>query len=124
MEQQLTRMVEDYFSAVDRMDLEGTLSFFVPDATFTVATFDAEHRGRDGQVRSMFERLFARYEYIWHGNFEHVVQVPGRIATRFDVENRTADGQTYRKHNANFFFLQQGKFSVVHVYMSGNNALQ
>jgi ketosteroid isomerase-like protein len=124
MQPDLAHMVERYFAAVDRKDMDGTLFFFVPDATFTVATFAAEHRGRDSEVRAMFERLFGRYERIWHGNFEHVVEAPGRIATRFDVENHTWDGQTYRKHNANFFFLRAGKFSAVHVYMSGDNALK
>ena len=124
MQADLVRMVESYFAAVDRKDVEGTLAFFVPDASFTIATFDVAYRGRDSEVRGMFERLFGRYERIWHGNFEHVVEAPGRIATRFDVENRTADGQVYRKRNANFFFLQENKFSVVHVYMSGDNALR
>ena len=119
----LIRTVENYFAAVDRKDLEGTLAFFAPDAVFTIATFGVENCGRDEQIRNMFERLFARYDRIWHGNFEHVAQAPERIATRFDVVNLTANGQTHRKRNANFFQLHEAQFSVVHVYMSGENAL-
>ena len=124
MAAELTDMVERYFAAVDRKDLPATLSFFAPDALFTVATYGTEHRGRDTELRTMFERLFSRYVHIWHGHFEHVVQAPERIATRFDVENRNAEGQVFHKHNANFFFLKNGLFQVVHVYMSGDNALQ
>lgn len=120
----LIEMVERYFSAVDKKDLNTVLSFFTPDALFTVSSFDTEYRGRDTQIRTMFERLFDRYEYIWHGRFEHVMQSPERIATRFDVENRNADGQIFQKHNANFFFLKDGLFQTVHVYMSGDNALR
>lgn len=120
----LAAMVEEYFAAVDRKDMPGTLGFFVPDARFTIATFDVEYRGRDSQIRGMFERLFGRYQEIWHGRFDHVAGGPARIATRFDVENRTADGTVYRKHNANFFRLQDGRFSEVFVYMSGDNALR
>ena len=124
MELPLSDMVERYFAAVNRKDLSATLSFFAPDAVFTVATYGTEHHGRDTELRSLFERLFSRYEHIWHGRFEHVVQAPERIATRFDVENRSADGQVHHKHNANFFFLKNGLFQVVHVYMSGDNALK
>lgn len=124
MQLDLVTMVENYFAAVDGKDLTATLAFFAPDAVLTIATFDLENRGRDKQIREMFERLFERYDRIWHGNFEHVVEAPGRIATRFDVENRTYDGQSYRKRNANFFYLQEAHFSVVHVYMSGDNALR
>ena len=125
MPTELIRRVERYFAAVDSKDLEATLAFFAPDSVFTIATFDQEHRGRDTQIRGVFERLFARYERVWHGNFEHVVQAPHRIASRFDVQNWTHDGQTYRKHNANFFFLREDNlFDTVHVYMSGDNALR
>lgn len=120
----LRAMVEAYFAAVDRKDLAVTLAFFTPDARFTVATFDVTYDGRDSGIRGMFERLFERYEGIWHGGFEHVAQPPGRIATRFSVENRGADGQIQRKRNANFFRLRGHLFDEVHVYMSGDNSLR
>src|SRR5512141_1055186 len=93
--QSLIARVEGYFGAVDRKDLAATLSFLAPDAVFTIATFDTIYRGRDSEIAGMFERLFARYARIWHGDFEHVVQPPDRIATRFRVENETADHQRF-----------------------------
>jgi uncharacterized protein (TIGR02246 family) len=123
MDKALVALVEDYFAAVDRKDVEGCLKFFTPDATFTIATFDVHNRGLQ-EIRGMFERLFGRYEGIWHGNFRHVVQPPDRIASQFDVANRTAAGEVLRKCNANFFELRDGRFRAVAVYMSGDNALR
>lgn len=124
MDSTLQARVEAYFAVVDRKDLAATLAFFTPDAAFTIATFDVAYRGRDSGLAGMFERLFARYDGVWHGNFDHVVQAPQRIATRFDVENRTFDGQVIRKHNCNFFRLDGDRFCEVFVYMSGDNALR
>jgi hypothetical protein len=119
----LIARVEGYFGAVDRKDLAATLSFLAADTVFTIATFGTVYRGRDSEIAGMFERLFARYARIWHGGFEHVVQPPGRIATRFRVENETADGQRFFKANCNFFRARGGLFDEIIVYMSGDNAL-
>ena len=119
----LISRVEDYFAAVDRKDLAATLSFFTASAVFTIATFDVVYRGRDSEISGMFERLFARYERIWHGDFKHVVQQPDRIASRFRVENRTPDGLEFRKNNSNFFHATGESFHEVFVFMSGDNAL-
>lgn len=119
----LVRLVEGYFAAVDRKDLQTCMALFLPDSTFRIATFGVEHHGTE-EIRSMFERLFGRYVGIWHGNFRHVAEAPHRIASQFDVENRTAGGGVIRKCNANFFALREGRFSDVAVYMSGDNALR
>ncbi len=119
----LIRLAETYFAAVDRMDLPGTLACFTPDARFTIATYNTLYQGRDTQIRAMFERLNTRYARVWHGDFDHVVQAPDRIACRFRVENRTFDGQTLVKHNSNFFRLRGDLFEEVFVYMSGDNSL-
>lgn len=119
----LVRLVEGYFAAVDRKDLQTCMALFLPDAMFRISTFGVEHHGTE-QIRGMFERLFGRYVGIWHGNFRHVVAAPHSIASQFDVENRTAAGDVIRKCNANFFALREGRFSEVSVYMSGDNALR
>jgi ketosteroid isomerase-like protein len=121
---QLVETVEAYFAAVDRKDLSGVLSFFSVDARFTVATYDTLYEGRDTQIAGMFERLFSRYEGIWHGDFAHVVQASGLVATRFRVLNVTHDGEEIRKNNCNFFRQKDGLFDEVFVYMSGDNALR
>lgn len=120
----LVALVEHYFAAVDRMDLAGTLACFSSDATVTIATFDVVYRGRDDAVRGMYERLFARYASVWHGDFDHVVDAPGRIASQFTVRNLSHGGVTTVKHNCNFFHVRAGRIDTMAVYMSGDNSLQ
>ena len=116
-------LVERYFAAVDRMDLGATLACFTSDARFTIATYDTLYQERDRGIKAMFERLFTRYASIWHGDFDHVVQTPERIASRFRVENLGFDRQTIVKHNCNFFRLRGDLMDEVFVYMSGDNSL-
>jgi len=120
----MVQAVEAYFAAVDRKDMDGVLSFFVPDAVFTVATYDTVYRGRDTGIRGMFDRLFQRYAGVWHGEFAHVVQPPALVASRFRVRNTTEAGEQSRKNNCNFFRFRGELFDDVRVYMSGDNALR
>ena len=119
----LVYLAEAYFAAVDRKDLSATLACFTPDARFTIATYNTVYEGRDTELRGMYERLNARYAKVWHGNFDHVVEGPERIASRFRVENLTFGGQTLVKNNCNFFRLRGDLFCDVFVYMSGDNSL-
>ncbi|MEO6623632.1 MAG: nuclear transport factor 2 family protein [Burkholderiaceae bacterium] len=119
----LVQLAETYFAAVDRMDLGATLACFSPEARFTIATFGTVYRGRETEIRSMFERLNGRYAQVWHGAFDHVVEAPHRIASRFRVENTTFEGQLLVKNNCNFFGLRGDLFAEVFVYMSGDNSL-
>ena len=116
-------LVERYFAAVDRMDLGATLACFTSDARFTIATYHTLYQGRDGAIKAMFERLFTRYASVRHNDFDHVVQPPDRIASRFRVENLGFDRQTVVKHNCNFFRLHGDQVDEVFVYMSGDNSL-
>ena len=118
----LVRLAEAYFAAVDRMDLAATLACFTPDASFTIATYNTVYRGRDTEIRGMFERLNARYAKVWHGNFDHVAQGPDRIASRFRVENLGFDQKTLVKNNCNFFRLRGELFDELFVYISGDNS--
>ncbi len=121
----LVELAEHYFAAVDRHDVPAVLACFAPDARFSIATYSTLYEGRDTQLRAMFERLNERYAQVWHGHFDHVVDVAKqRIASRFEVENITHDGQKLLKNNCNFFRLQDGLFVEVFVYMSGDNSLR
>ena len=120
----LCALVEHYFDAVDRMDLQATLACFTDDAQVTIATFDTLYQGRDTAIRGMYERLFARYASVWHGAFDHVVDGPARIASRFTVRNCTANGAITVKHNCNFFRLRGDRIVEMSVYMSGDNSLR
>ena len=123
-EPQLIEAAEAYFAAVDRKDLAGTLAWLAPNARFEVASYNTVFQGH-AQISGMFERLFERYQGIWHGDFRHVVQPPELLACQFRVRNTSADGQVYHKNNSNFFRMgPQGLFVEVAVYMSGDNALR
>ena len=106
------------------MDLSATLACFTEDARVTIATFDTVYRGRDTEVRGMYERLFTRYASVWHGDFEHVVQAPERIASQFTVRNLSLQEVWTVKHNCNFFRLRGGSICDMGVYMSGDNSLR
>lgn len=121
---QLQALVERYFAAVDRKDLAATLACFAPAARFGIANHGVYYQGRDTEVRGMYERLGSRYARVWHGDFEHVIDVPHqRVASRFRVENTTHAGELLHKNNCNFFEVQDGLFVQVLVYMSGDNSL-
>ena len=121
---ELIALAERYFAAVDRMDVVATLTCFTPDARFTIATYNTLYQGRDTEIAGMFKRLNERYAKVWHGDFDHVTDVPAqRIASRFRVENITHEGQKLVKNNCNFFRVQDGLFAEVFVYMSGDNSL-
>ena len=120
---ELIALAERYFAAVDRMDVAATLACFAPDARFSIATYSNVYRGRDTEIAGMFERLNERYAKVWHGDFDHVTDVPAqRIASRFRVENITHEGQKLVKNNCNFFRVYDGLFAEVFVYMSGDNS--
>jgi len=120
----LVALVERYFAAVDRMDLDATLACFTEDARVTIATFDTTYRGRDTEVCGMYERLFARYASVWHGDFDHVAQPPDRIASQFTVRNMSLQGSETVKHNCNFFRMRDACICDMTVYMSGDNSLR
>ncbi len=121
---ELIALAERYFAAVDRKDVAATLACFAPTARFTIATYATTYEGRDGAIANMFKRLNERYAQVWHGDFDHLCDVPGqRIASRFRVENITHESQKLVKNNCNFFHLQDGLFTEVFVYMSGDNSL-
>jgi ketosteroid isomerase-like protein len=122
---QLVAVAERYFSAVDRKDVEGTLTFFAPQAQFAIPNHGIFYEGREVEIRGMYERLNERYAKVWHGNFTHTVDVTAqRIASRFRVENITHEGEKLVKNNCNFFELKDGMFTAVYVYMAGDNSLR
>jgi ketosteroid isomerase-like protein len=119
----LEQLVQKYFAAVDNKDLSTALSFFTPDASFTIATYQSTFKGRDTEISEMFERLFARYDKILHSNFDPFPSGPNKISSRFEVQNSKIGSSTIYKNNCNFFKLQGNYFHEVYVYMSGDNAL-
>lgn len=122
----LVDMVERYFNAVDNYDMDGVLGLFNPDAVFSIQSAHAVHEGRDTGLREMYVELFENYKHhMRHIHFRHVADPDNnRIASQFTVELTDNDGNDVRLTNCNFFYLENGKFSRVFVYMSdGVNVL-
>jgi len=121
-------MVENrYFANVDKYDLEKVLACFCEDAVFTIQSAHSTHRGRDVEIREMFINLFRNYApKMVHKDFRHVVDPENqRIASQFNVELISSEGgEEILLTNCNFFYLENGKFKEVYVYMSdGQNVL-
>lgn len=118
-------VTKSYFHAVDNFDLQAVLGCFHGDAVLREMTSNTVHDGI-GAIEAMFKGLFDAHSRIWHGNFVHTVDVAGQaICSQFSVEVTPGDtGREVRLENSNRFYLQDGKFRRVFVYMSGENLLK
>ena len=114
-----------YFDGVDNKNLQQILDCFHEDAFIHEMTSDTKHLGRDDGIKTMFEGLSANNGRIWHGNFVHTVDVDGEaICSQFSVEIEPEGMDEQRYENCNRFYLRDGKFTEVYVYMSGENLLK
>ena len=120
---QLTALVRTYFTAVDTKDLSGILATLTPDCRFTVETHRVALNGQ-AQIEAMFTRLWRNHSSVRHHGFTFVTdEKAGRVAVRFQVENRLHDGTLVHKSNCNFFRVERDRFAEVNVYMAGENTL-
>jgi len=115
-----------YFDGVDNYDMDKVLDCFHEDAVLTEVTSMTVHEGREAGIRAMFEGLFDAHSRIWHGNFVHTVDTEGEaICSQFSVEvTPKGEDNELRYENCNRFYLKDGKFTRVFVYMSGENLLK
>ena len=123
---ELVDLVEKkYFHNVDGKNLEPTLECFADNAVLTIQTAGATYRGRDADIRRMFESFMADIEVIYHGDFSHVVDVGNQsIASQFVQRNRYDDGRKVEMRNCNFYQIEDGRFKSVTIYMSGEIPLE
>lgn len=114
-----------YFQGVDNCDLDMVMDCFHKDAILREMTSNTVHDGYDA-VKEMFVGLFETHSRIWHGNFVHTVDVDEQaICSQFSVEITTKEtGEELRYENCNRFYLDDGRFKRVFVYMSGKNLLK
>lgn len=114
-----------YFHGVDNKLLDLVLDCFHADAVLKEMTSNTAHEGRDAGIARMFEDLFANNARIWHGNFVHTVDTHDQaICSQFTVEIVPGEtGQELTYQNCNRFYLRDGRFTEVFVYMSGDNLL-
>ena len=114
-----------YFDGVDNKSLAQVLDCFTEDAVLTEVTSNTVHEGRDAGIAAMFRKLFADFSGIWHGNFVHTADPETQaICSQFTVLITPAGGPELRYENCNRFYLRDGRFESVFVYMSGDNLLR
>ena len=120
---ELVALVEKYFASVDGGDFEALRSTLTDECVFTVETHGIELKGIKS-ISGMFDRLWAEHKAVQHKDFIHVPDADrGRIASRFTVVNTELNGDLTYKSNCNFFYVEDGRFSRVAVYMAGPNTL-
>ena len=114
-----------YFQGVDNLDLDMVMDCFHKDAVLREMTSNTVHDGYDA-IKEMFVGLFGFHSRIWHGNFVHTVDVNEQaICSQFSVEVTPKEtGEELRYENCNRFYLDDGRFKRVFVYMSGENLLK
>lgn len=117
--------VNRYFANVDNKQMEAVLDCFHDDVAFTIQTDNLTHPGGVAGVKTMFENLFSGYEEIWHGDFEMAADEQAQtVCARFNVYLKDHEGRETRLKNCNFWYVEDGKFKRVFVFMSGENVLR
>ncbi|MFQ5659169.1 MAG: nuclear transport factor 2 family protein [Gammaproteobacteria bacterium] len=114
-----------YFHGVDHYMMDCVMDCFHQDAVLTEMTSSTVHEGY-AAIKEMFAGLFDAHTRIWHGNFVHTADVESQsICSQFTVEvTEKETGNALRYENCNRFYLDDGKFKRVFVYMSGENLLK
>jgi len=114
-----------YFHGVDNGDMDLVMSCFHQDASVREMSSNTLHDGY-AAIKEMFVSLFAAHSRIWHGNFVHTVDtLEQAICSQFSVEViPKEDTELVRYENCSRFYLEDGKFKSVFVYMSGENLLK
>lgn len=114
-----------YFRSVDEKNLQAVLDCFNEDAVFTIQTSQTVHNGRDSGIKKMFENLFDNFSATTHKHFHWIVDPDNaRIASQFTVDFWDENGKQLSSYtNCNYWYLKNGKFQDVFVYMSDQNVL-
>ncbi|KAA8649530.1 hypothetical protein EYZ11_004876 [Aspergillus tanneri] len=120
----LAARAASFFKAVDARDIDGVLSHFAPNATFTVQTDHVTFTGVD-EIRSMFDSFINNSRTLLHEIENTSVDEKARkVATEQRYIGELLDGTQNDMHNCNFFDIgPDGKFTRVIVWMAGRNPL-
>lgn len=115
-----------FFHGLDNRDLDLALGCFQPDAVLTEVASSSRFTGRDTEIRGVLKRFLAAHARIWHGNFVHTADPDTQsVCSQYSLEVEPAGaGRVLRYENANRFYLVNGLFQNVYVYMSGENLLK
>ncbi|MDD9904535.1 MAG: nuclear transport factor 2 family protein [Rhodospirillaceae bacterium] len=122
---QLIELVEKrYFNVMDQGRLDDTLACLASDCVWHIYPAGKVLKGRDGEIRDAFANAMARYETMWHGNFEWTVdEAAQRVAASFDVRLVDNAGKETELSNVKLFQVEDGHFTRLDLYFSTTEAI-
>ncbi|KNG89006.1 hypothetical protein ANOM_002397 [Aspergillus nomiae NRRL 13137] len=122
---QLTGLARSYFKAVDAKDLDAVLSYFAPDATFTIETAHVTATGPD-EIRRVFTDFLNNTKHMRHDITSLMAdETNGKVATEHHYTAEQLDGSKNDINNCNFFDVgADGKFTRVVVFMAGASPMK
>tara|TARA_Y100000588_G_C13600160_1_gene646726 strand:- start:119 stop:517 length:399 start_codon:yes stop_codon:yes gene_type:complete len=123
--EQLIDLVEKrYFNVMDEGRLDDTLECLAPECVWHIYPAGTVLSGRDGEIRDAFANAMARYETIWHGNFEWTIdEAAQRVAASFDVRLVDKAGKETELSNVKLFQVEDGCFTRLDLYFSTTEAI-
>ena len=122
---ELIELVEKrYFNVMDQGRLDDTLACLAPDCVWHIYPAGTVLKGRDGEIRDAFANAMARYETMWHSNFEWTVdEAAQRVAASFDVRLVDNAGKETELSNVKLFQVEDGHFVRLDLYFSTTEAI-
>lgn len=123
--EQLIELVEKrYFNVMDEGRLDDTLECLAPACVWHIYPAGTVLSGRDGEIRDAFADAMARYETMWHGNFEWTIdEAAQRVAASFDVRLVDKAGKETELSNVKLFQVEDGRFTRLDLYFSTTEAI-
>ena len=123
--EQLIDLVEKrYFNVMDEGRLDDTLECLAPECVWHIYPAGTVLSGRDGEIRDAFANAMARYETMWHGNFEWTIdEAAQRVAASFDVRLVDKAGKETELSNVKLFQVEDGRFTRLDLYFSTTEAI-
>lgn len=117
----LERAAREYLSALDRLDLEATMSSFAADAVFEIGSDGTRLEGH-GAIGAMWEEVLGAHERMTHTVTDLVVDERRRaVVTRQDFRGWAPDGTvTERSSTYHFSFDEDLRLSEVGVWIDGS----
>ena len=121
----MIEVVEKYFSSVDNGNTGLLLDQLTPDCEISVVTEPVTFKGRDTEIKEMFDRRLENTDKAWHGNFKHLADDErGWVTSRFDVRRTSNDGIYREMDNINFFEFDSVLIKRISIWMSGESSLK
>lgn len=121
---ELAQLPYAYFAAVDAKDLERSLSYFAPDATFTIQSAHTTYAGRD-EIAGMFRGFFADFAAICHNPRNVTVdEAAQRVASEQVCPHVANDGTPVTLTTVNLYDVgPDGRFTRVMLWIDGESPL-